>query len=33
MYISKEINWLKYLKTREVYIFGCGDTGKMCAFK
>lgn len=27
MYLSKEIDWIKYLKGRNVYCFGCGHIG------
>lgn len=28
MYRSEEIDYLKYLKTKKIYIFGCGNYGK-----
>ena len=33
MYISNEVNWLKYLKGKSVAIFGAGRIGRDCAKK
>lgn len=33
MYINNDINYLKYLKDKHIYIFGAGIRGKNCLYK
>lgn len=33
MYINNDINYLKYLKSKKVYIFGAGYRGKNSVYK